>query len=130
MTTQVKESQEQLAKSREAETAESAAHQARVSKLERDVADALQKAEGAEIAKKQVVLELDETKKKLKAELSARSALEGLFRQKNEYKDAELKMVQERAQVDQGELRQRVRRQLSSLRTRSESAPRADSPSL
>ncbi|BGO96110.1 hypothetical protein BJY59DRAFT_715026 [Rhodotorula toruloides] len=95
LTTQVKEAQES---------------QARVSKLERDLADAQQKVEGAEIAQKQVKLELDEAKQKLEAEQNARTALEGLFRQKNEYKDAELKRVQERAKSEQDELRQRVQR--------------------
>ncbi|BGP35837.1 hypothetical protein JCM10296v2_007689 [Rhodotorula toruloides] len=95
LSTQVKETQEQ---------------QARVSKLERDLADAQQKVEGAEIAQKQVKLELDEAKQKLEAEQNARTALEGLFRQKNEYKDAELKRVQERAKSEQDELRQRVQR--------------------
>ncbi|BGP03949.1 hypothetical protein JCM10021v2_007697 [Rhodotorula toruloides] len=69
-----------------------------------------QKVEGAEIAQKQVKLELDETKGKLEAEQNARTALEGLFRQKNEYKEAELKRVQERAKSEQDELRQRVQR--------------------
>ncbi|BGP74258.1 hypothetical protein NBRC10513v2_007690 [Rhodotorula toruloides] len=95
LTTQVKEAQES---------------QTRLSKLERDLADAQQKVEGAEIAQKQVKLELDETKGKLEAEQNARTALEGLFRQKNEYKEAELKRVQERAKSEQDELRQRVQR--------------------
>ncbi|BGP28057.1 proteophosphoglycan ppg4 [Rhodotorula toruloides] len=93
--TQVKEAQEQ---------------QARVSKLERDLADAQQKVDGAEIAKKQVELERDETRKKLESEQTARTALEDLFRQKNEYKETEFKLLQERAKVEQGELRQRIQR--------------------